>query len=648
MSAADHPIGTTLLGRYAIRSHLGAGTSANVYLAEDLTLQRQVAVKLLLPGLANDEAFLKRFRAEAQVVAALNHPNVMRVFDWGEDVDGPFLVLEYLSGGSLKELEDRGIRLSPAQAATFGVQAAAGLAYAHERGLVHRDVKPANFMFDDEGRVRVTDFGVARALAEASWTEPVGSMIGTVRYASPEQASGATIDGRADVYALALVLFEAVTGSVPFAGDTQIAALMARVGAELPQLESLDALGPVIHAASAPEPELRIDARTMVGQLEAAVKQLPEPDPLPLHGLRAKPSSSIGFRPPSTDELTQSVPAATRRPQRSRSAGLYDQQADGRFDETVIGASGAVAIATPRRITRRRWILLAFMAALVTAGGIVLAIQEKVFTPSHPVPSLTMQTANEAQRTLAALHLTLTFGQSRYSLKIPVDHIVVQLPRAGASLKEGDSVRVRLSKGPAPTTVPKVAGLNCPAAKALLLTVSLTGKCPKTLAAYNETVPKNQVVSYTVNGRFNPASAPYKGTVVMTLSKGPTPISVPSVSGTYAQISSTLTAAGFLPTRTKEYSTTIPAGSVIRTSPSAGALLQKGQPVTVVMSLGPPMETIPNVNGLSASAAISRLTARGFKIGKIFGPPNGTVFSTTPAIGTSVQYGTKVNIYTKK
>ncbi|MEI6454531.1 MAG: protein kinase, partial [Actinomycetes bacterium] len=442
MSAADHPIGTTLLGRYAIRSHLGAGTSANVYLAQDLTLQRQVAVKLLLPGLANDEAFLKRFRAEAQVVAALNHPNVMRVFDWGEDVDGPFLVLEYLSGGSLKELEDRGIRLSPAQAATFGVQAAAGLAYAHERGLVHRDVKPANFMFDDEGRVRVTDFGVARALAEASWTEPVGSMIGTVRYASPEQASGATIDGRADVYALALVLFEAVTGSVPFAGDTQIAALMARVGAELPQLESLDALGPVIHAASAPEPELRIDARRMVGQLEVAVKQLPEPDPLPLHGLRPKSSSSIGFRPPSTDELTQSVPAATRRPQRSRSAGLYDQQADSRFDETVIGASGAVAIATPRRIARRRWILLAFMAALVTAGGIVLAIQEKVFTPSHPVPSLTMQTANEAQRTLAALHLTLTFGQSRYSLKIPVDHIVVQLPRAGASLKEGDSVRV--------------------------------------------------------------------------------------------------------------------------------------------------------------------------------------------------------------
>lgn len=648
MSDSGHPIGSTLQGRYAIRSLLGSGASANVYLAEDLTLQRQVAVKLLLPGLANDEAFLKRFRAEAQAVAALNHPNVLRVFDWGEDAGGPFLVLEYLPGGTLKELEDRGIRLTPAQAARLGAQAAAGLAYAHERGLVHRDVKPANFLFDDEGRVRITDFGVARALAEAAWTEPVGSMIGTVRYASPEQAAGGNIDGRADVYALALVLFEAVTGAIPFEGDTPVATLMARVGAELPQAEGLGAIGPVVRAASAPEPELRIDARTMATQLEEAARQLPEPDPLPLHGLRPRVEPAIGFRPPSSEELTQSVPATTRRPLRSESQ-LYDQEIDRRFDETTVGAVGAGGppIHTPRRTSRRRAALLGGVALVVALAGLGLAFQQKLFTPSHPVPALKNMTATEAQRTLKALKLTLTFGPSRYNLKVPADHVVTQDPKAGTSLKEGSSVQVALSRGPAPVVVPKVAGLTCAAAKEALAKVQLTGDCPKDQRAYNETVPKGQVISYSVDGRQNKPKAPYRGTVQLAISRGPTPIPVPQVSGTYAQAAATLSQAGFAPAHQKQYSTTVPAGTVIGTSPAAGTKLQKGATVTVITSLGPPSVKVPNVTGLSVSAAISKLTAKGFKAGKVFGPATGSVVMANPAVGSSVQYGSTINLYTK-
>ena len=190
MPLISDSIGRVLGRRYRLVSALGTGASAHVFLAEDVSLQRRVAVKVLQPALAKDEAFLKRFRAEARSVASLNHPHVLRVFDWGEDADGPYLVLEYLQGGSLRDVLDRGFRLSHAQAARLGAEAAQGLAYAHARGLVHRDVKPANLLFDEEGRVRVADFGVARALAEAAWTEPAGAVVGTARYASPEQAAG--------------------------------------------------------------------------------------------------------------------------------------------------------------------------------------------------------------------------------------------------------------------------------------------------------------------------------------------------------------------------------------------------------------------------------------------------------------------------
>ena len=241
MPLISDSIGRVLGKRYRLLSALGTGASAHVYLAEDVSLQRHVAVKVLQPGLATDEAFLKRFRAEARSVASLNHPHVLRVFDWGEDTDGPYLVLEYLGGGSLRDLLDRDIRLSLSQAAQLGTEVAQGLAYAHLRGLVHRDIKPANLLFDEEGRVRVADFGVARALAEAAWTEPAGAMVGTARYISPEAAEGKPVDGRADVYSLALVLYEAVTGTVPFVTDTTMGTLAARVGQPLPHD---DAAGP--------------------------------------------------------------------------------------------------------------------------------------------------------------------------------------------------------------------------------------------------------------------------------------------------------------------------------------------------------------------------------------------------------------------
>ena len=208
-------IGRVLSGRYRLIAPIGSGASALVYLADDTRLRRRVAVKLLHQALADDEAFLRRFRAEAQAAAALNHPHVLAVYDWGDDEREPYLITEYLGGGSLRAMLDAGKRLTPSQALMVGLEAARGLEFAHTRGFVHRDIKPANLLFGEEGRLRIGDFGLARALAEAAWTEPSGSMLGTARYAAPEQASGVRVDGKVDVYSLALVLIEAVTGTVP-------------------------------------------------------------------------------------------------------------------------------------------------------------------------------------------------------------------------------------------------------------------------------------------------------------------------------------------------------------------------------------------------------------------------------------------------
>ena len=314
MPLISDSIGRVLGKRYRLLSALGTGASAHVYLAEDVSLQRHVAVKVLQPGFATDEAFLKRFRAEARSVASLNHPHVLRVFDWGDDADGPYLVLEYLGGGSLRDLLDRGVRLTHSQAASLGTEVAQGLAYAHVRGLVHRDIKPANLLFDEEGRVRVADFGVARALAEAAWTEPAGAMVGTARYISPEAAEGKPVDGRADVYSLALVLYEAVTGTVPFVTDTTMGTLAARIGQPLPHHADLGPLDDVLARAAAPEVSSRLDAAGLAARLGALACRAPDPcTSSPRRPRHRGGRADQGIPGPGRDRAHRSAPVRHRR-----------------------------------------------------------------------------------------------------------------------------------------------------------------------------------------------------------------------------------------------------------------------------------------------------------------------------------------------
>ena len=247
-------VGRVLAGRYRLLAPIGAGASGRVYVADDVRLRRRVAVKVLHGALAEDTGFLRRFRTEAQLAASLHHPHIVAVYDWGEDDRLPFMVLELLTGGSLRAVLDAGGQLSPSQAAYVGRQVAQALQYAHARGVVHRDVKSSNLLFDEHAIVRVADFGLARALAEASWTEPSGTIVGTARYAAPEQATGAPLDGRADLYSLAVVLVEAVTGQVPNVGETPIATLAARTAKGLLVPPELGRLGAVLERAGKPDP----------------------------------------------------------------------------------------------------------------------------------------------------------------------------------------------------------------------------------------------------------------------------------------------------------------------------------------------------------------------------------------------------------
>ncbi|HXX91906.1 MAG TPA: protein kinase, partial [Acidimicrobiales bacterium] len=489
MPTTTDSIGRVLSGRYRIESALGSGASAHVYAAWDVTLHRRVAVKVLHPGLAADAAFLRRFRSEAQAAAALAHPHVLAVFDWGEDDSGPFLVLEYLGGGSLRDMLDDGRRLSMSQTVSIGIQAADGLAYAHARGFVHRDVKPANLLFDTDGRLRVGDFGLARAFAEAAVTEPVGATVGTARYAAPEQALGNPVDGRADVYSLALVLYEAVTGVVPFSADTTFSTLMARVGAVLPGHDALGPLAPVLDDAAAPDPEQRVDAAGLAAALRSLATALPAPDPMPLALVSRAPTRVEAIQAAAARDMTQHAPVMAP----PVPYGLTGRAARTGDDEDVLDLAAAVGVADAesgsRRSARRQgrhgrrwpWVTatIVLVLALLGAGGTYAAVRTKAFTPSHAVVAVTGQSVPAATAALRRQHLSLAVVGHRYSTTVPAGIVVRMVPAAGTSMKEGSTVGVVVSGGPPPVAVPSLTGVtgDCAAVTSVLAAAGLKAAC---------------------------------------------------------------------------------------------------------------------------------------------------------------------------
>ena len=614
-------------GRYRLLSLIGSGASAKVYRANDTTLGREVAVKILHPGLAADGPFRRRFETEARHAAALNHPNLLAIYDW-DDSNRVYIVTELLAGGSLREILDSGPPLTISQALLVGLEASQGLAHAHDEGFVHRDIKPANLLFNSAGRLSVADFGIARAVAEASWTEPEGALIGTARYAAPEQALGRGVDGRADVYALALTLIEAVTGEVPLVGSSPLATMVLRQDHDVDPSDALGALRPAIAHAGLANSEDRATARTFIAELEQAASQLPRPAPLVLVPLSVQSVGDQVLELAETDVIELGETEVTK----------------------LAGIHGG---ANPHDKPGRGWVwplvaLLALVAAiiavLVGSGEVNDILSDPVpEVITYPVGTYVGRDVSEAEIEIARNDWTSEVSFTRSDGSVPGE-VLTQTPAAGVQLAEGGVVILVASDGPLLHATPELTGLTRAEAELELEAENLElGNIER---EFSEEVASGIVL----------ASSPAAGTEIETgsvvdlvLSAGPEPRVLDDLSGrTQAEAEAVLVAAGLVPLIAEDFSQSVPEGIVISTDPVAGSTVDRGAEVTIVVSIGLPFVVVPDVVGMSAADAADVLTSAGLVVTDTDGPPNKDVLATDPPAGESVRQGTGVIIFTRR
>lgn len=669
-------IGRVLGGRYRLVAPIGMGASAQVYLADDVKLRRRVAVKMLHDALAGDAEFLRRFRAEARAAAALSHPNVMAVYDWSDgsdDGDAAFIVTEYLSGGSLRALLDGGSLLSPSQALGVGLEAARALDYAHRRGFVHRDIKPANLLFGEEQRLRIADFGLARALAEAAWTEPQGAVLGTARYASPEQAKGEALSGKADVYSLALVLVESVTGEVPFVADTTLGTLMARVDRPLEVPDSLGSLQRILTEAGAADPEQRIDARTLAKGLLRAANALSRPAPLPLVGaLAAGTLASTDLDPtvhaPSpiaeadaasdltADDLELDPPSWVNQAEvagaAAAAASFLDLDLDADLDDEAEPAEA--------KLDEVPWsepdepVAADDDATSVDLGPDTeaVAVAAAPWTPAEPA-------TGEADAIPAFVPPTFVHededegddgdGEApRRRRRWPWVALIVLLLLGGggaaaAVVANQDS---GTDEPPLVLPVPNMVGRSESQARAIALA---SGWKTKSVEKRQNDSKKGDVLA------TDPAAGtrlPEGRTITLTVSIGQEIVPVPlDLAGKpYDEAAQQLEAAGFVAAKGETpYDEEVPKDSVVSLAEGTPAELERGSTVTLVVSNGPEPRTIPgNLVGGTEDAAVAALEALGLnpEIVRSFSDTakEGTVISVLPAGGSTVERGATVNV----
>lgn len=640
-AADDAPL---LSGRYRLLARIGTGASARVFEALDTSLGRHVAVKVLHPALAADGPFRRRFETEARHAAALSHPNLLAIYDW-DDGNPVYIVTELLSGGSLRQVLDAGDRLSPSQALLVGLEAAQGLAHAHAEGFVHRDIKPANLMFASSGRLSIADFGIARAVAEASWTEPSGALIGTARYAAPEQALGRGVDGRADVYSLALTLIEAVTGDVPLIGDHPLATMVLRQDCDVVAPDELGPLAPVLSRAAKADPEQRLTAVELIAELEAAATQLQRPQPLPLPGLAPIGEldlDEIDLRPATTTDA-------------DASQADTNQLINGPPDPTApmpqpLLASGPETEADSDR-TRWPWLVAAILIALLGAAGVAFGLgAADDFLPesepeivTYPVGTLVGRDIDEVRREIESNTWTLETSSTRSDGSVPGE-ILTQSPAPGVQLEEFGVVVVVVSEGPLLHAMPELSGLTQAEAELALDAESLTlGQIERT---FDEEVPDGLVLRASV-----PTGTEVEtGSVVnLVISEGPEPRIVPDLSQrSRADAEAVLTELGLVPVFVDDFSRTVAEGLVIGTEPAPTATVEKGGEIAVVISKGLPFVTVPDVVGMSAASAADALASAGLVVTDTNGPPNKEVLATDPEAGASVRLGSGVVIFTRR
>ncbi len=564
--------------RYRILQRIGSGGMADVWLAEDTHLQRQVALKVLHSRFAQDQEFVERFRREAEAAAGLQHPNIVAVFDRGE-VDGTYYIaMQYLEGRPLKQLIDAG--LTPEQAAALIRQVLEGARFAHRHGIVHRDLKPQNVIVDDEGKATVTDFGIAQA--GVSEITQAGSVLGTPHYLSPEQAQGFEVTAVSDLYSIGVMLYEALTRRVPFEADSAVAVAMKQVSQPPQRPSSINpqvspALDAVVMRALEKEPGQRFQsADAFIAAIDAALK-----DP----GGGAENTAAFAPLPPVV-----AVP-----------------------EEPV--AEGTTAEEEERRKRRRRiWTLVAVAVLIGLLAGFALTRDTTTEVPDV--------TGNDLNVAIALLQQNgFSVGDvKRVEREAPAGEVLEQDPAAAPPANEASldcsfltffcskpKVMLTVSSGPGSAKVPSTAGLaQAEAEKAL----EEAGFDPKVESVHAKDVEEGLVIKSEPSG----GQTTTRGTeVVLKVSSGPKLAKVPVVVGSQRSLAvQQLRGRGFVPS-VEEIESKEPEGQVIRQSPSAGSQLPPGSTVSLTVSKGEEKATIPNLIGKLRAEAVEAVRAAGLK-----------------------------------
>lgn len=642
--ADDLLAGRVLGGRYQLGAQLGTGVNAVVHEAVDLQLERAVAVKIVTAAGANEPGFQRRFRELASELAALSHPNILAVYDWGhEDVglgDRPYLVTELVTGGSLRSMLDRGRTLTPSQALMVGLDACRGLDHAHRKGLVNGDINPANLLFGADRRVRVADFGLAALVARANRRRASDLDLATACYLSPEQAQDFVIDHKSDVYSLALSLVEAVTGAVPFAGDTTVATLGNRIDKLLPVSAELGALASVLERAGRPNPAERSSAAELGRALVQAAEKLPKPAPLPL----VTGGPSLFEAPPgqeTTSELTRF----------RDSTGAVVRDASGPVPRDPTGPDGATRPRTPRvagdpsgavprprvvtldeqggatdaAVRRPRGPVLAYLAlviGLVAASVLAVVAYRKLTEQSFDVPSLIGLEEGQARNEIANNDWEITVVRENTELQ-PQDLVFRTEPPAGASLREGDELVLYVSAGPPLATLPDVTGQTVDAATAALQEAGLSlvvGDQP-----YDEFVPAGQIISWVVSAQPTLVAGDEvvrNTAVTVRVSQGPAPREVPNLIGLTFDAAQAVVgeyALGVDQAAEPVFDDNIPAGGIVSQEPAPGSVVERGSGIVVTVSKGQDLVAVPELVGLDLETADARVREAGLTVGEVEG-----------------------------
>ncbi|MGW1894790.1 Stk1 family PASTA domain-containing Ser/Thr kinase [Streptomyces sp. NPDC002004] len=597
----DPLVGQVLDGRYRIDARIAAGGMATVYRAVDTRLDRVLALKVMHPTLAADASFVDRFIREAKSVARLSHPNVVGVYDQGTDGAYVYLAMEYVAGCTLRDvLRERGA-LRPRAALDILEPVLAALGAAHRAGFVHRDMKPENVLIGDDGRVKVADFGLVRAVDTV--TNTTGAVLGTVSYLAPEQIEHGTADPRVDVYACGVVLYEMLTGGRPHSGDSPAQVLYQHLHADVPPPSALVPGLPVeldelVASATARTPEMRPhDAVALLARVREARAALTEEQ------LDAVPPGAREGEHDNADDRTSVIPRAVMTMPRPLPVNE---------DESGVLRTSRLETpppAPPRRRGPRRGVLASVVAVLLVLGlgAGVWYINAGQFTK---VPPLLTKTEAEAKKQLTAAGLEVGSVVQKYSDTDPRGTVIASDPAAGARIRDNDKVGLTISKGPETVRVPKVEGVPLARAKAQLKSAGLAPGM--VTQEFSDEVDRGKVIG------TNPDAGTKRhagSAVALTVSKG-SRVDVPDVSGeSVDDATSDLVDKGLkVRIAQQRVNSEFDAGMVAQQSPDAGRQAAEGDTVTLTLSKGPEMIKVPDVVGDSVDDATKTLEDAGFKV----------------------------------